>query len=260
MSYKNVAEIYSRSRPAYPKEIFDTILANLPAEKRSIYVDIGCGTGELLLPLSPFFSQSIGVDPDEDMLAMAHKKIKQQRRSCELIQSSAERYFQNLNKDTKLSLVTAGRSFHWMDQPLVTQLVYEHLIPGGIFVTLGEASGGIWRRKALWAEEIRKIIFQEFPHKDLFVPAKGHYVPLETMKENLRSRPFSQIIDLSIKVQQAWTYDAILNLFYSAAGFLEWLGEDKSIFDSRVKSVLSKLNSEMIFSDLSVFGITLCIK
>ncbi len=260
MFYKNIAEIYALSRPPYPQELFNLIISHLSQGPRQHYVDLGCGTGELLLPLSGYFKSSIGVDPDEDMLRVATKKMKNQNISnVMLIQSMAEDYLTSLSKTMALDLVTAGRSFHWMKQDIVVKEVYARLIPGGLLVTLGEM-GGIWTRESAWAQEVRLIIFEEFPHKPPFTPVKGCKTSLEIIKKNLEGAPFSTIEDFLIESHQQWTIDMILNLFYSASCFLEWLGNDKSAFESKVKKALVRLNPSGVFEDTTKFGITCCTK
>jgi SAM-dependent methyltransferase len=261
MFYKNIAEIYASSRPPYPKELFEIILSKLPQSHHNLLLDLGCGTGELLLPLSSFFKNSFGIDPDEDMLKVATNKMKKMNiNNAQLIQSTSENYLTNLEHNVSFDLVTAGRSFHWMQQELVAQKVYDYLKPAGIFAVLGEANGGIWKRKTLWAEEVRHIIFEHFPHKQTFIPAKGHSTSLEIIKSNLNKVPFKTMEDFIVETQQEWTIPMIINLFYSASGFLDWLGHDKNEFEKQVNKILLQLNPSGNFEIVAQFGITCCTK
>lgn len=261
MFYKDIAHIYAQSRPPYPQQILDLIMRSLPLANRDLYIDLGCGTGELLLPLSVWFKQSVGIDPDTSMLSEAAQKIDSKKiANVQLIKSIAENYLINLDKNTKISLVTSGRSFHWMDQEIVAREVYSRLIPGGIFATLGEARGGIWKRESVWARAVHKIIFEEFPHKEKFVPIRGRDTSMEIIKKNLHSMPFNRISDHIIDVNQIWDIEMIVNLFYSAAGFLEWLNKDTQQFECKVREALLNIEPIGRFEDISGFGITLCVK
>jgi ubiquinone/menaquinone biosynthesis C-methylase UbiE len=81
MVYQTAAQIYSDSRPKYPRDIFTKVMTELRADYRNIYVDLGCGTGELLIPLSQYFDESIGVDPEIEMLNQINlKSINQNTR------------------------------------------------------------------------------------------------------------------------------------------------------------------------------------
>lgn len=258
MFYKNIAQIYARSRPPYPQELFDAITTRL--ENYQGYIDLGCGTGEMLIPLSNYFENSFGIDPDTDMLAVAKEKINKSKNNIELINNTAEDHLGSLPENEFLSLVTSARSFHWMNQKLVVAEVYKRLQPGGLLVTLGEANGGIWRRKTSWAQAIHKIIAESFPHKETFVPARGNHVPLDVMKENLKSAPFSKIDDLIVEAEQNWNIEKIINLFYSGSGFLEWLDDDKDKFENLARTALLQLNPSGEFTEISKFGISLCKK
>jgi ubiquinone/menaquinone biosynthesis C-methylase UbiE len=245
----------------YPQELFTLVLTQLSENARTAYIDLGCGTGELLFPLSKHFQHCFGVDPDEDMLRVAAEKMKKMNiTNAQLIQSTAEAYLTNLPKNTLIDLVTAGRSFHWMQQEFVAREVYARLNNGGMFVLLGEADGGIWKRKTPWAQTVHRIILENFPHKEAFVPAKGHSTSIEIIRSNLRKIPFSTIEDYTIEVQQQWDIPMILNLFYSGSGFLDWLGDDKEDFEAQVNEALLLLNPTGKFESNSKFGITCCRK
>ena len=47
------------------------------ANKNIKVLDLGCGSGELTLKLSPFFSKIIGVDPFKDYIKTAQKQNKE---------------------------------------------------------------------------------------------------------------------------------------------------------------------------------------
>jgi ubiquinone/menaquinone biosynthesis C-methylase UbiE len=260
--YKNAASFYASSRPPYPPEIFKLIIEQIPEQPRDLYVDLGCGTGELLLPLSAYFKKSVGVDPEKAMLSEVNKKIKKNtHKNISLFNGTAEEYLTSLSDTTEISLVTAGRSFHWMNQELVTKAVFHHLIKGGAFVTLGEAEGGLWKRKSQWAQIMHDIIFKEFPHKEQFVPPlKRLNISVEATRNMLQKFSFTKIEDFMLEAEQQWTIETIINLFYSAADFLDWLGSDKEEFEKKARKALLAINSSGIFYETSKFGITCCVK
>ena len=261
MFYKNIAEIYATSRPPYPQQIFTMIIEKLSTNARKTYIDLGCGTGELLFPLSHYFENSFGIDPDEDMLRVAADKMQKINiKNAHLIHSTSENYLTKLQENNLLDLVTAGRSFHWMQQELVAQEVYKRLKNGGMFVLLGEADGGIWKKTTPWAQEVHKIILDKFPHKITFVPAKGHSTSIEIIRNNLKKIPFKTIEDFTIETKQQWDVFMIINLFYSGSGFLDWLGDDKNKFETYAQTALLKIDSSGTFESGSKFGITCCTK
>ncbi len=72
------APLYAQFRPTYSPAMLadiDQLLLELHTP-RSIYLDIACGTGQLLLPLGESFARPIGVDISEKQLAQALLKAK----------------------------------------------------------------------------------------------------------------------------------------------------------------------------------------
>lgn len=261
MLYHDIAQLYAESRPVYPTDIFGSIINKLPPYRRISYLDIGCGTGELLFPLSTFFLQSIGVDLDEDMLHVAaEKKVRKNINNVDLLLCPVEEYLKNIPDTALFDLITAGRSLHWMDQSFVIPKIYDHLRPGGLFAVLGERHGGIWKRKEPWAEAIHKIIFEEFPLKPKFIPIQGRNSSRALITMNMQEVPFSAIYEFEIIKSQTWTIQNIINLYYSGSGFLEWLAEDKSAFEAKVYDALSQLEPKGIFEEQCSFAVTLCVK
>lgn len=259
MFYTNIALIYALARPAYPQELFNLILQQVPSDQKQLYVDIGCGNGQLLIPLSAHFKESIGVDPDTDMLQVAQENIENAHtQHIKLIQSTAETFFETADEKC-ISLVTAGRSFHWMNQAYIIPLIRKKLCDDGVFIILGEADGGIWKRDVPWLACVRNIIFEEFPDKEPFIPIKGHTYSIEITQHHLKKQ-FSSVEQFHINAQQTWTIDKVINLFFSTSGLLDWLGDDKETFATRAHQVLLKLYPSGKFQDISRFGITCCKK
>lgn len=71
--YTTIAEHYDRIFPFKPVQK-DFIESLGVAGPQATLLDVGCGTGSLIISLSEQFSTSVGIDPDPEMLQMA--KIK----------------------------------------------------------------------------------------------------------------------------------------------------------------------------------------
>ncbi|KAK0449630.1 S-adenosyl-L-methionine-dependent methyltransferase [Desarmillaria tabescens] len=126
------ASIYAASRPTYPKALFDYIFAYhesgiLPHQQSAsspryrprwdLAVDLGCGTGQATIELTPF-KKVVGVEPGEKMLEAARKYLK------EKIGDSAESRFEFVNSSAEdlsflgsstVDLVIAAQAAHWFD-------------------------------------------------------------------------------------------------------------------------------------------------
>ncbi len=64
-----VATYYARHRRGYPPEVLDALVDAFGLGAADTVVDLGCGTGQLSLPLAARVGSIVGVDPEPDMLA-----------------------------------------------------------------------------------------------------------------------------------------------------------------------------------------------
>jgi SAM-dependent methyltransferase len=152
--YNIASSFYGRYRPRYPVELIDFIIGL--AANHDEYVDLGCGTGALLFEVASHFKKAVGVDVDDGMLQQATaSRLEVERKNVVLIEQKAEDYL--ARRRTSLDLVTAGRSIHWMDQPLVIRRAYELLKPNGVFALVGDRVS-LWDRASGPFRAIRELI------------------------------------------------------------------------------------------------------
>ena len=62
---------YARYRPGYPAPFFRHLITRFGLDGTGRLLDLGCGTGQLRLPLAPQVADAVGVDPQLEMLAEA---------------------------------------------------------------------------------------------------------------------------------------------------------------------------------------------
>jgi SAM-dependent methyltransferase len=128
--YLGAAEHYRRGRPPYSPELEDTLVRELGLDGRGRLLDVGCGPGVLTVRLAPLFEEAVGLEPDREMLAEAQRAASDTR-------LANARWVQGLAEDLPdaapgpFRLVSFGQSFHWTDELLVAEKVYDVLEPGG---------------------------------------------------------------------------------------------------------------------------------
>src|SRR4051812_7191388 len=66
--YRDTAWYYARFRPPYPAEAFDMIVDYLELEPGSSVIDLGCGTGQVAIPMAQRGHSVWAVDPSAEML------------------------------------------------------------------------------------------------------------------------------------------------------------------------------------------------
>lgn len=66
-----VVQYYHKYRRGYPIVVIDALVAALQLRPDDVVVDLGCGTGQLTLPLARRVRAAMGIDPEPDMLERA---------------------------------------------------------------------------------------------------------------------------------------------------------------------------------------------
>ena len=108
---------YAQYRPGYPKPFFDSIVAQFALDGTNRLLDLGCGTGQLTLPLAEHVTEAVGMDPEPEMLTEAARQAQAARvTNVTWAQGSSEDLPGNIGR---FKLVTMGRSFHWMNREQV---------------------------------------------------------------------------------------------------------------------------------------------
>jgi SAM-dependent methyltransferase len=128
--YSGSAPHYARGRPPYSRDLALRLRDELGLDGTGRLLDVGCGPGILALELAPLFAETIGLDPDAEMLREADLRAREMGRS-------GVRWIRALAEDLPglalgaFRLVTFGQSFHWTDRERVAESVYDLLEPGG---------------------------------------------------------------------------------------------------------------------------------
>ncbi|KAG7095001.1 hypothetical protein E1B28_005795 [Marasmius oreades] len=132
------ASVYAASRPTYPKALFELIfnyhqnVTSLPTKslpqiapqgraRFDTAVDLGCGTGQATVALTPF-RKVIGVEPSAGMIANAKNRLQERHgvnetssvfSQFDFVQSSAEEL--GFLDDESVDLVIAAQAAHWFN-------------------------------------------------------------------------------------------------------------------------------------------------
>ena len=150
--FKSAASCYAEFRVPYPKGLMARVVADCGLDGRQRLLDLGCGTGEVFLPLLPQVASVVAVDPDPDMLEQAKRKTARRGSSdVRFVQATAEEIDGSYGG---FDLVTAGASFHWMDRDAVGRTIARGV--GGSLVILGSAS--LWHGDEPWHGIVRDVI------------------------------------------------------------------------------------------------------
>ena len=139
--YLGSAAHYRYGRPAYSPGLEAVLTQETGLDGAGRLLDAGCGPGVLTIRLAHLFEQAVGLDPDPSMLAEG-------RRAADEKGVMNIRWVRGLAEDLPAvapgpyKLVTFGLSFHWTDEQLVAETVYDMLEPGGALALIAHTVTG----------------------------------------------------------------------------------------------------------------------
>jgi len=176
----DTASFYAQYRRAYPAELVDR-LGEFGCGGRGRLLDLGCGTGALLLQLVPFFGHAVGVDPEPDMLREAGRATRDQDfEKVEWIRGSSAELQALAPPLGRFDLVTIGTAFHFME-PAATLSELQRIAAGGV-VAVAYNGTPMWLHPDPWAKELRRVLENRFgPLQDADFTAEALRAAEETM-------------------------------------------------------------------------------
>jgi ubiquinone/menaquinone biosynthesis C-methylase UbiE len=152
----DTASFYRRYRRDYPGELLNRLLQSSPGARGRL-LDLGCGTGQLVLQLAGFFEQAVGIDPEPDMLGEAKRAARERGiRNIEWIEGSSADLAELEPMLGRFELATIGTAFHFME-PRATLGVLRRITAAGI-VAVAYSGSPMWLHPDPWAKALRTVL------------------------------------------------------------------------------------------------------
>lgn len=244
-SFSGTAWHYARYRPGYPKALFTDLIAQFHLDGTGRLLDLGCGTGQLTLPLAPHFTAAIGMDPEPEMLDEA----AEQARTAAV---SNVTWAQGSSRDLPgelghFRLVTMARSFHWMDRGQVLAALADMVDHSGGLVIANDSC--LVRPTTPWQHAIEDI-------QNRFLPTNWQTSPpnladaSETHEQILARSPFRRVDRTVYEFTRAWTIEQSIGYLYSTSLPLRrLLGDSRAAFEQEVTDTLLAIDPSGQFTE-----------
>lgn len=157
-----VAEFYHQYRRGYPSAVIDALADAFGLTSDDVVIDLGCGTGQLALPVARRVQAVAGVDPEPDMLARARRAAAEQgvtNASWVLGADSDLPALAALLGDRRAGAVTVGQALHWMRYRELIPALVPLLRPGGGIAVISNGTP-LWLQDNPWSQALRGFLGQ----------------------------------------------------------------------------------------------------
>jgi ubiquinone/menaquinone biosynthesis C-methylase UbiE len=245
--FKGTAWYYATYRAGYPKEFFDHVWDVFQLNADSRVLDLGCGTGQVAIPFAHRVREVVGVDPEQDMLDEAVKQA--QRSGVSNIRWELKRAEDIDESFGMFDLTTMGASFHWMDQKLVLQRVYDRTKPGGGVVVVSDHGFSPWSEpKEAWQEARTKVLKKYLGEERR--AGTGMYKPSPERFEDLfTDSPFGGYEEWKHTYTKTWDVEAAVNFLYSTSfAQRRFFGDKVDDYERELKKELLRVEPSGVFT------------
>jgi ubiquinone/menaquinone biosynthesis C-methylase UbiE len=239
--FEGTARYYAKYRPQYPTQLLNDIARRFELSGNGRLLDLGCGTGELSIPLSKYFGDVIAMDPDQQMLNIGHKKATNLNIGNIKWQKGSSKTISGLKGGFRL--VCMGQSFHWMDQESTILALYELLMPNGGIVIIGseptQQNDLITQKNIIVKNLINKYLGpgRRAGHKLYLPPDKKYY-------KVLADANFVDIEEKVYKIKVAQNIDEIVGQLFSMSwAAKKHFNEHALEFENELKDELSRISN-----------------
>lgn len=159
------AQYYAEFRRDLPADQADRLVAAVGLRTGDIALDLGCGTGQLAVPIAQHCAAVVAIDPEPDMLAGLRAR-RAERVVCVL---GDDRDLPVLAAPfaAPIGLVTIGNALHWMDERSTLRTAASLLRPGGAVAVVTQGPP-LWLGPAPWQRTVREAL------ESLYGPVTGN--------------------------------------------------------------------------------------
>ena len=248
------AGYYARYRRGYPAAVFDTIVTRFSLTPGTATLDLGCGTGNMAIPLARHGLKVYAVDPDPEMREAGRCRAEAEHITGILWQAGSDATLTTLGLPP-LRICTMGLSFHWMDRPNVLRALDSLIEPDGGVACVSRSDGFFSHIHEGWGRAVKDVL------TGMLGESWDYSGRLEKRLRNEKDRheevflqsPFSSIEVLEFPVRETFSVDEIVGHQLSTS-YIDpvLLGERNAEFRDLLTRRLLEIEPSGTFSSESV--------
>jgi ubiquinone/menaquinone biosynthesis C-methylase UbiE len=153
-----VVDFYHKYRHGYPPATIDAIAEVFQLTGDDIAVDLGCGTGQLTVPLAGRVRAAVGVDPEPDMLRRAREAARDVPNVSWLLGGDTDiATLIALLGENSVAAVTIGQALHWMNHEQLF-LAARRLVRSGGGIAVITNGTPLWLQDTAWSRALHAFM------------------------------------------------------------------------------------------------------
>ncbi|OLT14507.1 hypothetical protein BJF78_18770 [Pseudonocardia sp. CNS-139] len=160
-----IADHYARYRRGFGPAALAFVRERLRAGPDALVVDLGCGTGQLAVPLSAHVRHVLGVDPEPDMLRHAYAaagRAGATGATSWMLGSDADvPGLAGLLGRSAVQAVTISNAVHFMDTGRLFAGLTDVLAPGGRVAVIANGTP-VWLQDPAWSRALRRFLGERY--------------------------------------------------------------------------------------------------
>lgn len=239
---------YATYRPGYGDDAIAYLVDRFDLGGDARVLDLGCGTGDLAVPLAGHAGEVVGMDPNEQMLREARARAEAAgRENVEWVVGSDADLDESLGP---VRLTTMGRSFHWMDQEATLERLHRITEPGGGIAILTDDEWLTHGRND-WQADVYDVVADYVDD----LPARTHPDDLdyEPWDELVVSFGFADVETPVFEFEREWDVDGVVGYVFSLSFCSpRTFGDDRDAFEADLRARLADRDEQVFVEDVKV--------
>lgn len=235
--FDDTASWYARYRLPYPPEVIGLLVSKFHLDATSRALDVGCGTGQIALPLNARVGEVVGIDISAEMIEEAERGAREAGATNTRWRVLAgEEISPALGR---FQLATFGASFHWMNQPVVLERCAEVIGRGGGIAIMGMST--FWNYPDAWAQAVVDVV-QRYLGQERRA-GSGTFPQHRPFEAYIAESSFGQVEHGEFRFHHEWDIPSIIGHLYSTSYCKRsMLGEQVDAFEKDVADTLLRLS------------------
>jgi SAM-dependent methyltransferase len=231
--------------------VIDRLFTLLDLDERSRVLDLGCGTGQLTVPLAGRTRSVLGVDIEADMLRLA-------RQTAEGADATNINWMLGADRDLGalvpllgehlFDAVTIGQALHWMNPPQLFPTLRQLVRPGACIAVIANGTP-LWLQDTAWSKVLRRHLEAWF---DTTLTSQCGTDPSSRKgyRRELIAAGFAQVVDTSVDYTDNLTFEQVVGNLYSAMTPNQLPRDDeRETFEQQLRDALGTTSADATFAE-----------